>query len=254
MAARRAGVAASTAELLAFTDSDCLPVPGWMAAGVAALDEGADLVHGPTRPLRPAGPLERTTSSAKEGLYPSCNVFYRRSAYDSAGGFDPLAAQRFRIGARRRARGLGFGEDTLLAWTVARNAEVRYVEDAVVHHHVFRPDLAETVSRAAMMVAFPALVREVPELRNTPLLRGGIEIGPRSRVPLHVLVVSLIARRRGLARLSATWWVGLRALELARKPGPISRHLAALPAELAVDVITAGALVAGSARTRTLVL
>src|SRR5205823_190465 len=37
VAGRCAGVARSTAEYLAFTDSDCFPHPGWLAAGVAAL-------------------------------------------------------------------------------------------------------------------------------------------------------------------------------------------------------------------------
>src|SRR3954467_8980219 len=42
-AARNAGVAAASASLLAFTDSDCVPARGWLQAGVSAL-EHADLV------------------------------------------------------------------------------------------------------------------------------------------------------------------------------------------------------------------
>ena len=43
--ARNAGAAAAEGEVLAFTDADCVPEPGWLAAGVAAL-AGADLVGG----------------------------------------------------------------------------------------------------------------------------------------------------------------------------------------------------------------
>src|SRR4051812_44110188 len=32
--ARNAGVAAATAPLIAFTDADCVPAPGWLKAGV----------------------------------------------------------------------------------------------------------------------------------------------------------------------------------------------------------------------------
>ncbi|MEJ7582538.1 MAG: glycosyltransferase [Acidimicrobiales bacterium] len=120
VAARRAGVVTARAELLAFIDSDCVPVQGWLAAGVEALERGADLANGVTRPAGPVGFLDHSVASGEEGLYPTCNVFYRRSAYAGAGGFDPAAADRlgFRLG--RRARRLGIGEDPLLAWRVRR--------------------------------------------------------------------------------------------------------------------------------------
>src|SRR5947209_9186083 len=49
--ARNAGVAATRAPLIAFTDADCEPAPGWLAALVAALRD-ADLVTGPVQPPR----------------------------------------------------------------------------------------------------------------------------------------------------------------------------------------------------------
>src|SRR5581483_2434095 len=52
-AARNDGLAAAGAGLIAFTDSDCLPEPGWLAAGLARLEGGAGLVAGAVRlPLR----------------------------------------------------------------------------------------------------------------------------------------------------------------------------------------------------------
>src|SRR5204863_6977841 len=90
--ARVAGVAAAVGELLAFTDSDCRPRPEWLAALVAAVDGGADVVQGLTRPARAAGPLERTVATdGDDGLYATCNVAFRRAAFDAAGGFDPGA-------------------------------------------------------------------------------------------------------------------------------------------------------------------
>ena len=60
--ARNRGVAEASGELLAFTDADCFPLPGWLTAAVAAAAGGADLVQGLVAPDpgRPAGPFDRT--------------------------------------------------------------------------------------------------------------------------------------------------------------------------------------------------
>src|SRR3954471_1627329 len=47
--ARNRGAAVARAGVLAFTDSDCFPTPGWVAAGAAAI-ETADLVQGRVEP------------------------------------------------------------------------------------------------------------------------------------------------------------------------------------------------------------
>ena len=250
VAARRAGVEASGAPYLAFTDSDCVPEPAWLATGVAALAEGADLVNGHTVPARPPAPLERTTSSGEEGLYPTCNLFVRRDAYERAGGFDPAAAARlgFRVGAR--ARGLGFGEDTLLAWRIRRAGTARYAPDAVVAHQVLPPDLRDAASRAWMAAAFPALVREVPELRET-LLVGGVGLGSLDRLPLWAAAAAALAGRRQVALAGVGLWAVKRARAARWRPG---RHGGLLAAELGLDALTAAALAVGSVRSRTLVM
>lgn len=253
--ARQVGVEAATGEVLAFTDSDCVPEPQWLERAVAALDAGADAVNGLTLPARPVGPLERSMASGAEGLYPTCNVLYRRSAFEGAGGFDGSAAARLGFRPDRRSRGDGFGEDTLLAWRVIRaGGRIAYEPDARVAHAVFPPDPADLVSRTLRAGAFPALVREVPELRDGPLLRGRIQLGARTRVPLYVLLLTLLARQPRLALLAAAWWVAVRLLDLRRLPVGWRRRLAALPVELGVDVLTAAALVVGSVRARTIVL
>lgn len=44
--ARNLGVAATSAETVFFTDADCVVRPGWIAAGLAMLESGADIVQG----------------------------------------------------------------------------------------------------------------------------------------------------------------------------------------------------------------
>jgi glycosyltransferase involved in cell wall biosynthesis len=256
--ARQVGVSTAAGTVLAFTDSDCVPAPRWLELAVAAIDAGAAGVNGRTSPARPMRPLERSMGSGTEGLYPTCNVLYRRSAFDSAGGFDSEAGRRwgFRLGPR--SQGDGFGEDTLLAWRVIRaGGRVDYVPDASVAHAVLPPDASELVSRTLRVAAFPALVREVPELRAT-LLRWRWQLGARTRLPLYALVVALvvgfIAHQPLPAVACAAWWVGARLLDLRAFPVSWARRLVALPAELAIDALTAGALLVGSVKARRLLL
>jgi len=254
VAARTTGVTASESEYLAFIDSDCVPAPGWLSAGVSALADGADVVTGLTKPMRPVGPLERSIAAGEEGLFPTCNVFYRRAAFDAAGGFDADAARRHGFAVGRRMTRLGGGEDVLLGWRVRRAGTAAFAPDAVVEHQVLAPDLGESFRRAAMLHGFPGLVREIPELRDTPVFHRRVFLGRRSRVPVFAFLVAAVSRRPRPAAVALLWWAGARAREIRRGPGSRSRKLAAVPVEMALDVVGAAALVAGSARTRTLVL
>lgn len=253
--ARTLGVDKARGTVLAFTDSDCRPSSRWLELGVAAIDAGADVVNGKTVPARPLLPLERSMGSGEEGLYPTCNMLFRRSALERVGGFDGHAGERLGFRHDRRTRGDGFGEDTIAAWSVIRSGgTVTYEPGALVEHAVFPPDdLAEMLSRTARVAAFPGLVREVPELRGT-LLRWRWQLGQRTRLPVYAAVGALLLRRPRLAATAVAWWAALRLQELRRYPIPWRRRLAALPAEMAIDAVMAAALAVGSARSRSVTL
>jgi glycosyltransferase involved in cell wall biosynthesis len=73
-AARNAGWKASVAPIVAFTDDDCVPQPGWIDALVAAVRGGADIAQGRTEPdpeaLPAHGPFGRTMRVPREeGFY-----------------------------------------------------------------------------------------------------------------------------------------------------------------------------------------
>lgn len=251
--ARKIGVAGAAGEILAFTDSDCRPSPGWLAAAIAALDDGADMVNGLTQPSRPLRPLERSMGSGLEGLFPTCNMVFRRDAYERAGGFDQGAADRLRFRPTSRARGLGFGEDTLLGWRIARTGRGRFVPDAFVEHHVFAPDFRDSVSRVLQVGAFPALIREVPELRDT-LMHHRVMFGPRQRLPVYAVALALLAHRRGLTGAALVWWIAVRLKQLGETGVRWPERLRVLPAEMLLDILWCSSLLAGSVRARTLVL
>lgn len=252
VAARTAGVEAAAGDVLVFTDSDCVPAPGWLAALVAALDTGADLAQGLTRPTGPVGPGERSVWAEREdGLYATCNVGYRRSTFERAGGFADDGATRLGFRPGRRARGLGFGEDALLGWRVRRaGGRSAFVPDAVVEHQVLGEDLGSALSRAWQAGAFPALVAELPELRDTLLHRRYL-LGRRAQLVLLGAVAAAVARRPGVAALFTGWWVRAHLHRVDRADPRWPARLARL---LAQELVTETALLAGSARTRTPVL
>jgi hypothetical protein len=253
VAARQLGVDSSTAAYLAFTDSDCVPEAGWLEAGVAALDDGADVVQGLTKPTRWPRAMERTLwSMHDDGLFATCNVFYRRAAYDRAGGFDNSVGGDLGFRPGSRLRMLGFGEDTLLGWRVRRKGVAVWSEDAVVRHHVFPVDPRDCLRRAWTTGAFPALLREVPELRD--LMRDDVRAGLRSRAPLYgAAAMGALRRPRAAAVLAAAWMVR-RAAAVHRTEPSLRRAVKVLPLDLTVEATHAVALVVGSVRSRNLVL
>jgi GT2 family glycosyltransferase len=89
---RNSGARAARGEWLAFTDDDCLPETGWLAAFVAAFNpdekalevlEGRTTCRAGLRSPRQTAPL-----NLSGGVLWSCNFALRRAAFDHVGGFD----------------------------------------------------------------------------------------------------------------------------------------------------------------------
>lgn len=254
VAARLLGVSVASGDVLAFTDSDCEVAPDWVERGLSHIDGGADVVEGWTGPAGEVRPLERTVwCTTDDGLYPTCNVFYRRSAYDAAGGFDRAAGTRLGFRPGRTLSDLGMGEDTLLGWRVRRAGTSVFAADVVAHHHVFPPDVRTYLSRSWNAGGFASLVREVPELRDVFLHRA-VFLGTPRRLPLYAAALLVFLGRRRTATALAGVWVGWHAAEMHRAPGSRKWRAAALPWLVLGDLITAVSLIAGSLRARRPVL
>jgi len=170
-ASRNAGIAACGAQLVAFTDADCEPSPQWLGAIVRALDD-ADLVTGPVQPVPdvPRGPFDRTLHIAHPSpLFETANLAVRRELAERVGGFEPFAPVETggRVGLRPSVAEGHFGEDVVFGWRARRlGARTAFAEDALVHHAVFPRRARGYVAERWRLRFFPALVREVPELRS----------------------------------------------------------------------------------------
>lgn len=115
--ARNGGVTLARGEILAFTDSDCVPEPQWLAEGLAALPaydfiggRVTVLVKDPER-LTGAEAFERVfafdfkTYITKKGFTGAGNLFCSRAVFDKVGGFRSVVSED--VEWSNRARGLG---------------------------------------------------------------------------------------------------------------------------------------------------
>ena len=123
------GVAASSGELLLFTDADCEPSPGWVRITASMFADGVGLVAGYARPRRTrwlrhrAHALDNLAVSALaagsigRGAVLSCtgrNLAYRRRVYDEVGGYASIGH-------------LVAGDDVYFARLVAEATDWRFV-------------------------------------------------------------------------------------------------------------------------------
>jgi glycosyltransferase involved in cell wall biosynthesis len=138
-AARQAGFQQSTGHIVAFTDDDCLPERGWADNLSQALRAHPDWsgVQGRTNPA--TGPVDRHTVSVQRAdqLFRTCNIAYRRTALQTAGGFDP----RFR----------GWFEDTATGARALKVGPIGWAGDAIVIHRAM-PRLPLTETRWADLI------------------------------------------------------------------------------------------------------
>ncbi|HZS75634.1 MAG TPA: glycosyltransferase [Ktedonobacteraceae bacterium] len=127
-AARNLGWQAASGEIIAFTDDDCIPTPGWLRAGLEAFDDVVvgvsgkiiiPLDHTPTD-------YERNAALLAKSEFVTANCFYRRDVLASIGGFD----ERFTMAWR---------EDSDLAFRFMKEypeSALVYAPKAVVVHPV----------------------------------------------------------------------------------------------------------------------
>jgi O-antigen biosynthesis protein len=166
-AARNVGAEASTGEIVAYTDSDCVADADWLTYLVAKM-EAADLVAcgGPNFPppedsmvpaavaVSPGGPTHVLLSDDVAEHIAGCNMAFRREVLLRLGGFDPVyraAGDDIDICWRLQDAGYTIGfSPAAVVWHFRRNTVAAYIgqqrgygkaEALVYSKHPFRFNL-----------------------------------------------------------------------------------------------------------------
>jgi glycosyltransferase involved in cell wall biosynthesis len=97
--ARNLGSTHASGWLLAFTDADCEPAPGWLQAALGASESEGRMVGGPVLDARPRHPVSVADnllqfaefrsgrSNGRATHFPSCNLAIRRTDFETLGRF-----------------------------------------------------------------------------------------------------------------------------------------------------------------------
>lgn len=190
-AARNVGWQAASGETIAFTDDDCLPTPGWLAAGLAALDAGADAAWGRLEMPLPDSPTdyERDAAGLAHCEFVTANCFCKKSALVQVGGFD----ERFRAAWR---------EDSDLYFSLLeRGCRIVHAPDAAVVHPI-RPAPWGISLRQQAKTRFDALLFS----KHPTLYRSRIDPMPRSYYAIGGSLAAMLAGT--LAPWTSLLWIG----------------------------------------------
>ena len=239
----------SRAPVIAFTDDDCVPTPGWLAAGVRALKDDSLVGVGRVTPnpgqRRDYRGFAQTLWIHERQInwFATANVFYQRADLETTGGFDEAFLRPS-------------CEDTELGMRVlAIGRRNELVVDALVHHDV-RPRTLGDVLRETSREEFIALLfARHPELRGRLAYRRLFwkKTHPQALLAVFGIGLGLIRRRPILAVALSSWWLHERICLDPPELRP-DGWLVSLPGYLLVDLAEVRTALRGSLRNGTLIV
>jgi glycosyltransferase involved in cell wall biosynthesis len=195
-AARNLGWQMATAELIAFTDDDCIPHEYWLMkiwSAAAHLNlirpmafSGKTIVPIPENP----SDYELNISNLEKAEFITANCMCTKKALQLTGGFD----ERFTMAWR---------EDSDLQFNlISKKIPIIQVPDAVVHHPVRKASWGKSIWEEKKGMFNALLYHKYPRLYRE-------RIEPKPRLNYYAMVLSLLLFIAGLlAKLPAVSWVG----------------------------------------------
>lgn len=212
-AARNAGWRAARGRIVAFTDDDCLPQPGWLINGLAAFTPGIIGVAGKIRMPLPPRPTDYELNAAGlEGAeFVTANCFYLKQALEKAGGFD----ERFRLAWR---------EDSDLYFTLLQSGgQFARAESAVVVHPVRPGRWGVSLLQTKKNLYDALLYKKHPSLYRSKIMPGPPRLYYLITASLLTAAALLAARNYAGASASAAVWAAATLFFLSRRVRGTSR-------------------------------
>jgi GT2 family glycosyltransferase len=179
---RNVGSTVAQGDVLAFIDDDCVPAPDWIEQGLLYLDSHKELAACEGRTVvedaAAAAPITEFKRLEKAGFRTN-NIFYRKSVFESAGGFD----ERFTFQR----------EDADLAFTVlSQGQKIGYCPDAVVSHRVRHNEQWDLLKNCINRRFDPLLYKKHPGLYRK-YVGSPIPPGIGVVMMLHALFIFILA-------------------------------------------------------------
>lgn len=214
--ARNGGVAASQYEVLAFTDSDCLPEPQWLEEGLRAL-ESADLAGGavtvsvqdpakptPSEAFEVVFAFDNQNNVAKKGFSVTANLFATRAVFDAVGGFRTSVPEDIDWCNRARAKGyrIAYARQAIVAhparpsWAALKRKWQRLTREGLALDAEAGMSVAQHILKAVTVALSPVL--------------HGARIFTCTRLSLTAKLAALAVLIR--LRLLRAWWLATSIL------------------------------------------
>jgi GT2 family glycosyltransferase len=225
-AARNLGWRIARAPVVAFTDDDTVPTPGWLQHGLDAFDDSVDALCGRIEMPLPASPTdyERDAQQLESAEFVTANCFCRKSVLEALDGFD----ERFLLAWR---------EDSDLHFRLLdMQARIARAPQAVVVHPVRPAPWGVSVFQVRKIVFDALLYKKHPRL-----YRQKIRATPRWDyyavvAALLLAVLAAVAGAPMLAMAGAAAWCVLTLLLVRRRLRGTSRSVSHV-AEMALTSV-----------------
>ncbi len=209
-AARNKGLSVADGEMIAFTDSDCVPEKDWVRTGVRALlENNAGMAGGKVSFVLPEPPsaaeiidslthMQNEDNIRNRRRAVTANLFVRKTLFDEVGLFAEAES----------------GED--FNWTskaVQQGFALVYAPDAVIHHPARKMRELMEKSRRTAMGSFSKALQNQSYFRNLFDIANKLVPVPSRRVSRFLIANPKVLLKKGLAVWGVSYLIKLNQLK-----------------------------------------